>query len=97
MSNHQFDEQVVELVMTQLSLNHALKTWGKEAHQAVDAEMKQLHWCESFKPVRWEDLTKTQMQMILESHIFVTKKRTGELKACQVAGGNKQCNFISKE
>jgi hypothetical protein len=35
--------------------------------------------------------------MILESHIFVTKKRTGELKARQVAGGNKQRDFISKE
>ncbi len=73
-SSHEFDEQVVELVMTQLSLKRALKTWGKEAHQAVDVEMKQLHWRESFKPVRWEDLTKTERQMILESHVFVTKK-----------------------
>ena len=32
-----------------------------------------------------------------KSHIFVTKKRTGELKARQVAGGNKQRDFISKE
>lgn len=35
--------------------------------------------------------------MILESHIFVMKKCTGEIKACKVAGGNKQRDFISKE
>jgi hypothetical protein len=35
--------------------------------------------------------------MILKFPIFITKKRTEELKARQVAGGNKQRDFITKE
>ena len=33
----------------------------------------------------------------MESHIFVKKKRLGEVKARKVAGGNKQRDFIDKE
>jgi hypothetical protein len=33
----------------------------------------------------------------LESHIFVKKKRSGEVTARKVAGGNKQCDFTDKE
>ena len=69
----------------------ALKVWGDGAHKAVDAEMKQLHWCESFKTSQQKAI------MVLESHAFVTKKTSGELKARQVASGNKQCDFITKE
>ncbi len=70
-----FDENIIEMVMTQLSLNRALKVWGKGAQNAVDAEMKQLHWRESFKPLHWCELTSQQKAMVLESHIFVTQKR----------------------
>jgi hypothetical protein len=34
---------------------------------------------------------------ILDLHVFVKKKRSGQIKACKVAGGNKQRDFISKE
>jgi hypothetical protein len=34
---------------------------------------------------------------VLESHIFVERKRDGILKARQVAGGNKQQGYITKE
>ncbi len=34
---------------------------------------------------------------MLESHIFVERKRDGSLKAQQVAGGNKQQGYIFKE
>ena len=96
-SNQSFDSKIIEMVMTQLSLHQALKVWGDDSKKAVEAKIKQLHWRESFKPVSYNELTPTQRRMILETHIFVTKKRSGELKARQVAGGNKQRDFISKE
>jgi len=49
--------QVVELVLTQLTLKAGIKMWGNRATNAAEAEMKQLHWRNSFKPVRWEELT----------------------------------------
>ncbi len=34
---------------------------------------------------------------MLESHIFIEQKRYGKIKAQKVIGGNKQCNYITKE
>jgi hypothetical protein len=34
---------------------------------------------------------------VLESHIFIEQKRYGKIKAQKVIGGNKQCNYITKE
>jgi hypothetical protein len=63
----------------------------------VEAEAKQLHWRNSFKPVHWKEIGEEKRDQILESHVFVKKKRSGEIKARKVAGGNKQRDFISKE
>ena len=59
--------------------------------------MKQLHWCDSYKPKHWHELTKKQKEQILESHIFVEQKRDGLIKAQKVIGGNKQRDYITKE
>ncbi len=83
--------------MAQVLLKAALKKWGKEAEESVGKEMKQLHWQNSFKPMRWKSLTAEQRKKVLESHIFVEQKHDGILKAGQVAGGNKQQGYITKE
>ena len=88
---------VVGMVMAQVSLKAALKKWGREAEESVGKEMKQLHWQNSFKPMHWKSLTPDQRKKVLESHIFVERKRDGVLKARQVAGGNKQQGYIMKE
>ena len=72
---------VVGMVMAQVSLKAAIKKWGKEAVDSVGKEMKQLHWQNSFKPMHWKSLTADQRKKVLESHIFVERKRDGILKA----------------
>ncbi len=47
--------------------------------------------------MHWKSLTAEQRKKVLESHIFVEKKQDGLLKAQQVAGGNKQQGYITKE
>jgi hypothetical protein len=94
---YRYSPEIVAIVMTQLSLKAALKQWGDDAKVAVEAEAKQLHWRNSFKPVHWKDLNNDRRKCILESHVFVKKKRSGVIKARKVAGGNKQRDFISKE
>jgi hypothetical protein len=42
--------QIVELVLTQMTLKAGIKMWGSKATNAAEAEMKQLHWRNSFKP-----------------------------------------------
>jgi hypothetical protein len=96
-TRYKYSSKVVEMVTTQLSLKAALKQWGKDAKVAVEAEAKQLHWCNSFKPVHCKDVNEEKQKQILELHVFGKKKRTGQIKARKVAGGNKQRDFISKE
>ncbi len=74
-TRYKYSSKVVEMVMTQLSLMAALKQWGKDAKGAVEAEAKQLHWCNSFRPVHWKDVNKERRKQILELHVFVKKKR----------------------
>ena len=92
-----FEPKIVEMIMTQLTLKAAIKMWGSDAKIAAEAEMKQLHWRNSFKPVRWSELSDEKKKTILESHIFLKQKRTGEIKGRTVAGGNRQRGFIDKE
>ena len=94
---YQHDIDVVQTVMTQLSLKAALKEWGNDATKAAYSEAKQLHWRDSFKPVHRKELTVEQRKQILESHMIVVQKKDGTVKAREVAGGIKQQDFVSKE
>jgi hypothetical protein len=77
---YQSDPDVVAHIMTQLSLKSGLKQWGDKAYAAVTSEMKQLHFRNTFKPKHWSELSKTQHQTVLESHMFLKEKRDGSLK-----------------
>ncbi len=88
---------VIGMTMAQLSMSAAIKKWGNGTKFAISKEMKQLHWCNSYKPTHWHSLTKKQKEQILESHIFVEQKRDGKIKAQKVIGGNKQRDYITKE
>ena len=57
---YQADPDVVASVMTQLSLNSGLRAWGYKAYTAVQSEMKQLHFRNTFKPKHWSELTHMQ-------------------------------------
>ncbi len=88
---------IVGMIMAQLSMKAAIKKWGDQAKYTISKEMKQLHWRNSYKPKHWHALAKKQKEQLLESHIFVEGKRDGTIKAGKVIGGNKQCNYITKE
>jgi hypothetical protein len=87
---------IVGMVMAQVSMKVALKKWGKATEQAIIIKTKQLHQCNSYKPMHWHEFTQAQKKHILESHIFI-EKQDGKIKARKVAGGNKQQDYIIKE
>ena len=64
---------------------------------AAKVEMKQLHCQNSFMPKLYNDLSPEQREKILESHNFIKKKKSGEIKGRTVAGGNKQHRYINQE
>ena len=94
---YQAEPEFVASVMTQLSLKSVLRTWGDKSYTAVQSEMKQLHFRDSFKPKDWRELTHMHRQKVLDSHMFLKEKRYVDIKGRAVAGGNKQRDYISRE
>jgi hypothetical protein len=94
---YQTEPNVVGSIMTQLSLNSGLKEWGDKAFTAAQSEMKQLHFRNTFKPKHYLELSKVQLQTVLESHMFIKQKRYRKIKGRTVTGGNNQRDCISKK
>ena len=72
---YQAELEVVASVMTKLSLKSGLRAWGDKSYTTVQSEMKQFHFRNTFKPKHWRELTHTQRQTVLESHMFLKEKR----------------------
>ena len=94
---YQCDPVVAFAFMQHMSLKAALKQWGSDAEIAGIKESNQLHWQNTFVPKHYAQLTDDEKSKVLESHMFVVKKRTGETKARLVGGGNKQREYLTKE
>ena len=62
---YQDEPDVVQAIMTQLSLKAGLKQWGYVAHKAAHVKMKQLYLRDTFKPAHWYNLTKLEQLSIL--------------------------------
>lgn len=71
--------------------------WGKKAENAVSIFKGQLHWSYSYKPMHWNELTKSLKKYFLEAHICVEVKRNGKVRARKLIGQNKQRDYITKE
>ena len=76
-------------------VNAGIKKWGMPAKIAGKAEATQLHWQDTFRPNKLSDLTEKQRSSLLPSHMFLQKKRSGDVKGRLVAGGNVQRDFVS--
>jgi hypothetical protein len=71
--------------------------WGDNARAAGEKEVNQLHWRETFNSRQMSELTAEQQTKILQSHMFIRQKRTGETKVRMVTGGNTQRGHVTKE
>ncbi len=87
---------LVACIMTQLPLKVGLKEWGTEAHKAAHTEMKQLHFRDTFKPLHWHELSHTEKQTVLKSHMFLKEKRCGKIKGRGCVDGRKQREWTAK-
>ena len=61
------------------------------------SEMKQLHDCIYFKPLKIEDMSIEEKKRAIKSLIFVTKKKDGRLKSRTCANGSKQRIWSNRE
>jgi hypothetical protein len=66
---------IIGMVMAQVSMKAALKKWGKATEQAITLKMKQLYWCNLYKPMHWHELTQAQKEHILEYQSSLRKSK----------------------
>lgn len=83
----EIDDELVEMVMTQLSVKAGIKQWGAKAIVAAMEELRQLIMKDVFIFVERNSLTRKQQQSILRTLLFLKEKRDGRLKGrCCVDG-----------
>ena len=78
-------------------LKKAIKKFGEHATDAALKEMKQLLDQKCFVPIKASTLTPTERKQIMESLLFLVKKRDGTIKARHCANGSIQRSWISSE
>jgi hypothetical protein len=61
-SKFKYNPRVLKMIFTQLSLKVVIKAWGKNATNAAEAEMKQLHRGNSFMPKLCNELSPEQKE-----------------------------------
>jgi hypothetical protein len=79
------------------SLRKGLKVFKDKGHAAALGEVGQLHHRSVFEPINIANLTPDEKRHAMESLIFLTEKRSGEVKARMCANGSIQRAYISKE
>ena len=71
---------VISAIMTQLSLNTGFKERGTKSHISVHSDTKQIHFRYTSKPMHLKELDNTQIKSVLESHMFLKKKKDSKIK-----------------
>ena len=76
----------------------AAKNFGADrTTKACVKDIKQIHMHKTFVPKHRHELTPKQQERMVEAFIFLTEKRSGEIKARKVLGGNVQRKYFSKD
>ena len=96
-ANSTYSTATVPTKQKQYSLKAGLKQFCDRGHNAVSKELTQLHTLKWFQPKDPTTLTRDERRKALTSLMFLTQKRTGEVKARGCADGSTQRNHVEKE
>jgi len=87
---------VAHCLMTQHFVKAGMKHFKERGEKAASAKLHQLHCRHTFEPLNPADLTREELQEVLESHAFLKEKRDQAVKGRAITGGNKQRGKIDK-
>ena len=94
MIESQIESHLVGVAMAQqYSMNKAKELFGDKADAAVMRELNQINNFETYVPLKASDFLWEEKKKALESLIFMTEKRNGDIKARKVADGSKQRTY----
>lgn len=88
---------VVGVVLQQMHINKALKRYGAKAEAAGKKEMRQIHERQAVVPVHLDSLSEKERKEIIDSLLLIEEKRDGTIKGREVARGDQQKQYHTKE
>jgi hypothetical protein len=97
---HQLNERVNntgKCFGQQLLLKKGLAKFGEQGHAAGKKEVKQLHDRKCFVPIDVGKLSKREKQRAMEALMFLTEKKSGEIKGRVVYNGKPTRGWLTKE
>ena len=81
----------------QYMLQKGLKVFKEPGAKAASAELKQQHDRVCFRPIKIADMSEEERRKAQEALMFLTEKRTGEIKGRMVYNGKPTREWLSKE
>ena len=94
MSEEDCDAHIIGVLMAEhYSTKKAKELFGDSVDDAIMKELKQIHSFETYEPLKASDLSWEEKKQALNSLLFVTEKRNGDIKARNVADGSKQRTY----
>ena len=96
-ANSLYCAQDIKPKKKQYSLKAGLREFANRGKDAVTKELTQFHTLKCFKPRDPSTLSREERRNALTSLMFLTEKRSGEIKARACANGSTQRTHIAKE
>ena len=81
----------------QYMLKQGLKKFGRRGHEGAQKEMDQLHRRNCFCPVSVKNLSEKERRQAMRALMFLTEKRTGEVKGRMVYNGKPTREWLNRE
>ena len=81
------------ILVQQYGIKKGIELFVEKSDAAVVKELTQIHELETYEPIMASDLSWEEKKKALESLLFITEKRNGDIKARKVADGSKQRTY----
>ena len=90
MTEEQSDAYIIGVIFAQhFSLKKGLELFGEKADAVVHKDLTQIHKMDTYEPIYKADLSIEDRKKALASLLFITEKRSRDIKARKVADGSK--------
>ena len=98
MSEEDCEAHVVGVLMAgHYSMKKAKELFGDRSDDVIMKELRQIHSFKTYEPLKASNLTWEEKKEALNSLLFATEKRNGDIKAQNVADGSKQRTYKGYE
>ena len=94
MTETQTDAHIIGVILARkYGIKKGMDLFGEKADAAVVKELTQIHELETYEPIMDSDMSWEDRKKALESLLFITEKRNGDIKVRKVANGSKQLTY----